>query len=312
MSIAIVARKDCRTRDWLKCRYKQCTIRSHFFVSVFFMTRLFIILAIISIQACSIGNLPHNLSRSMMNQEDPELVRTAAPAYLLMLDALIETYPDDETFLIPAAKLYGAYAGVFANDEAQMKRMVHRAKSYAQRALCESEEDLCSALDQQIEDINLELAELDEDELVIVYTYAASWASWIRANSTDWDAIAQLPKVKILFNWVLKYDPDYDNGTAQIYMGVLESQIPPSLGGRPDLAKAHFESAIKASDGKNLMAKVLYAQQYARLLFEQELHDRLLNEVLSAEAKAEGLTLVNQLAKKQAKALLADSAEYFE
>lgn len=276
------------------------------------MTRLLIIIVILTIQACSIGNLPHNLSRSMMNQEDPELVRTAAPAYLLMLDALVETYPDDETFLIPAAKLYGAYAGVFANDAAQTKRMAERSKSYAHRALCESEEDLCLAIDKRVEDIQYELADLDEDELALVYTYASSWASWIQANTSDWDAIAQLPKVKILFNWVLKYDPDYDNGTAQIYMGVLESQIPPALGGRPDLAKAHFEHAIKASDGKNLMAKVLYAQQYARLLFNQELHDRLLNEVLNAEAKAEGLTLLNQLAKQQAKVLLTDSAEYFE
>ena len=275
------------------------------------MTRLLIILATLAIQACSIGNLPTNLSRSMMNQEDPELVRTAAPAYLLMLDALVATYPDDETFLIPAAKLYGAYAGVFANDKEQTQRMSERAKSYAHHALCENEEDLCSALDKQIEDIDAELAELDEDEIVIVYTYASAWASWIQANSSNWNAIAQLPKVKVLFNWVLKYDPNYDNGTAQIYMGVLESQIPPSLGGRPDLAKAHFENAIRASSGKNLMAKVLYAQQYARLMFEQELHDRLLVEVIEAHAKAEGLTLINHLAKQQAKVLLADSADYF-
>jgi hypothetical protein len=276
------------------------------------MTRLLIILAILAVQACSIGNLPKNLSLSMMNQEDPELVRTAAPAYLLMLDALVATYPEDETFLIPAAKLYGAYAGVFSNNSEQTKRMADRSKNYAQRALCENEEDLCEALDKKIEDIEVELSDLDEDELVIVYTYASSWASWIQANSSDWDAIAQLPKVKVLLNWVLKYDPDYDNGTAQIYMGVLESQIPPSLGGRPDLAKAHFENAIRASNGKNLMAKVLYAQQYARLMFEQELHDRLLTEVMNTDAKAEGLTLINQLAKQQAEVLLADSAEYFE
>ena len=276
------------------------------------MTRFLIIIAILTIQACSIGNLPTNLSRSMMNQEDPELVRTAAPAYLLMLDALVATYPDDETFLIPAAKLYGAYAGVFSNDEAQTQRMANRAKEYALRALCENEEDLCESLDLRVEDILVELDDLDEDELTLVYTYAASWASWIQANSSDWDAVAQLPKVKTLFKWVLSYDADYDNGTAQVYMGVLESQLPPSLGGRPDLAKMHFENAIRASNNKHLMAKVLYAQQYARLLFEQELHDRLLTEVIQADPKAEGLTLINQLAKQQAEVLLAESAEYFE
>ncbi len=276
------------------------------------MTRLLIIIAILAVQACSIGNLPSNLSRSMMNQEDPELVRTAAPAYLLMLDALVATYPDDETFLIPAAKLYGAYAGIFSNNEAQTRRMANRSKEYALRALCEEEEDLCEVLDHSIEEILVELDDLDEDELNIVYTFASSWASWIQANSSDWDAVAQLPKVKVLFKWVLSYDMDYDRGTAQAYMGVLESQLPPSLGGRPDLAKMHFENAIRASNGRHLMAKVLYAQQYARLIYEQELHDRLLNEVIQADPIAEGLTLINQLAKQQAEVLLAESAEYFE
>jgi hypothetical protein len=276
------------------------------------MSKLLIIIAFLSIQACSIVNLPTNLSRSMMNQEDPELVRTAAPAYMLMLDALIETYPNDDTFLIPAAKLYGAYAGVFATNKAQKQRMANRAHDYALRALCENEEDLCAALDNKLDDIQRELDDLDEDELPLVYTYASSWASWIQANSSDWNAVAQLPKVKMLFKWVLRYDEDYDHGTAQVYMGVLESQLPPSLGGRPDLAKMHFEHAIETSNGHHLMAKVLYAQQYARLLFEQELHDRLLTEVLQANAKSEGLTLMNQLAKQQAEVLLAESAEYFE
>ncbi|MFQ3171608.1 MAG: hypothetical protein ACI9DG_001644 [Oleispira sp.] len=276
------------------------------------MFKLLIIIAFLSIQACSIVNLPTNLSRSMMNQEDPELVRTAAPAYMLMLDALIETYPNDETFLIPAAKLYGAYAGIFSTDKAQKQRMANRAHNYAHRALCESEENLCKALDNKLEDIQRELDDLDEDELPLIYTYASSWASWIQVNSRDWNAIAQLPKVKMLFTWVLHYDADYDHGSAQVYMGVLESQLPPSLGGRPDLAKMHFEQAIKASNGQHLMAKVLYAQQYARLLFKQKLHDRLLTEVIQADPKVEGLTLINQLAKQQAEVLLAESAEYFE
>lgn len=276
------------------------------------MKRLIVIFLLFTLHACSIGNLPQNLSRSMMNQQDPEIVRTAAPAYLLMLDALVETYPDNPDFLLSAAKLYGAYAGVFANDEAQTKHMAERAKSYAHRALCEEEEDLCLSLDLKLEDIEQQLADLDEDEVALVYSYASAWASWIQANASDWNAVAQLPKVKLLFNWVLSYEPAYDNGTAQVYMGVLESQLPPSLGGQPDVAKAHFEKAIEVSAGKHLMAKVLYAQQYARLMFEQELHDQLLQEVLAAAPQAEGLTLINQLAKQQAAPLLAESAEYFE
>jgi hypothetical protein len=59
------------------------------------------------------------------------------------------------------------------------------------------------------------------------------------------------------------------------------------------------------------MAQVNYAQRYARLLFERELHDRLLNQVLASESKVDGLTLSNTLAKQQAGELLNSADEYF-
>jgi hypothetical protein len=59
------------------------------------------------------------------------------------------------------------------------------------------------------------------------------------------------------------------------------------------------------------MAKTLYAQYYARLVFDQELHDRLLNEVIGAPPEAPKLTLTNVLAQERAKALLASGKDYF-
>jgi hypothetical protein len=46
-------------------------------------------------------------------------------------------------------------------------------------------------------------------------------------------------------------------------------------------------------------------------MYEQELHDRLLREVLAEPAEADGYTLFNMLAKMDAEALLASSPEYF-
>jgi hypothetical protein len=86
---------------------------------------------------------------------------------------------------------------------------------------------------------------------------------------------------------------------------------PPALGGRPEAARRHFERAIELSDGRDLSAKVEYARRYARMMFEQDLHDRLLTEVLAAPVEADGLTLFNALAKEEAEQLLATSREYF-
>jgi len=60
-----------------------------------------------------------------------------------------------------------------------------------------------------------------------------------------------------------------------------------------------------------LGAKVEFARGYAKLLYERELHDRLLNEVMAADPDYDGFTLSNVLAKEQAAALLAEADDYF-
>jgi hypothetical protein len=83
------------------------------------------------------------------------------------------------------------------------------------------------------------------------------------------------------------------------------------MGGKPELGREHFEKAVRLSGGDNLTAKVVYARQYARLVFNRELHDRLLNEVIMADPVAPDLTLMNMLAQQQAKQLLAEANDYF-
>ena len=68
---------------------------------------------------------------------------------------------------------------------------------------------------------------------------------------------------------------------------------------------------LKECSGGDLSVKVEYARGYARLLYERELHDRLLNEVLAADVRYEGYTLVNSIAQQQAAELLATADDYF-
>jgi hypothetical protein len=105
--------------------------------------------------------------------------------------------------------------------------------------------------------------------------------------------------------------PKHEYGQAHMYLGVLDSILPASLGGKPEQAKAHFRKAIELSEGKNLLARTLYAEKYARLVFDRELHDRLLREVLEADPHVHGLTLQNVYAQKEARRLLGGADEYF-
>ena len=110
---------------------------------------------------------------------------------------------------------------------------------------------------------------------------------------------------------VVAMDAGHDNGRAQLYLAVLNTLVPPSLGGRPEVGRGYFEKAIEISQGRDLMAKVEFARRYARMVFDRELHDRLLHEVLAADARVPGLVLSNVLAQQEAAKLLASSRDYF-
>jgi len=251
-----------------------------------------------------------NLNRAILNHNDPATVKAGAPAYMLMLDGFIQGSPDDQQLLIAGAQLYGTYAGVFVEDEVRARRLADTALGYARRAICLRRTALCAAQlkhDQFVVLIN----SFNKQDVKLVYAYASAWAGWILANSSDWKAIAELPKVELMMQRVVELDETFALGRAHLYLGVIHTRLPAAMGGKPEAGRAHFERAIALSDGRNLIAKVELARRYARMMFDRPLHDAVLREVLQAEAKAAGLTLSNTLAKQQAKELLATADDYF-
>ena len=252
-----------------------------------------------------------NLTNAILDQDDPATVRDGAPAYLVLVDGLIEGDPQNPDTLLAGAKLYAAYVGGFVDDAERTQRLAARAYGYARRALCLREKDLCAALDAPFDQFHSALAKADAGDIATLYGFASAWAGKIQVNTADWNAIADIPKVQALLERAAAIDAHYDGGGAYLYLGVLNSIRPASLGGKPEQGKANFEKALELSSGKNQMVRVFYAQFYARLVFDRELHDRLLNEVLAADPVAPRLTLINMLAKRKAKALLESGKDYF-
>ncbi len=252
-----------------------------------------------------------DLSLAMLNQDDLEIVKAGLPAYLIMIDSLIEGDPENVPMLLSGAKLYGSYTSAFVEDNERSKRLADKSLAFARKALCLDLEKLCNSLDLKLDKIQPVLNEIEEEQLPVLYAFASAWAGWIQVNADNWNAIAQIPKLTAMFNRSIELNDQYDYGGAYLYLGVLNSQIPPSLGGKPEQGRSYFEKALKISEGKNLMVHVLFAENYARLVFDQELHDKLLNQVLSSNHVETGLTLINTLAQKRAELLLAESPEFF-
>ena len=276
------------------------------------LTLSFVLL--LSLSGCAALKLQDTLPNAILNQQDPAIIRDGLPAFLIISDALVEAAPRDIDYLLLSTTLYSAYAGSFAGDDAERRKVLaKRAYSYGHRALCVDLESVCNAVELPFEQFEQVLANsIDKGNINLLFSFASAWATWLQAHSDDWQAVAQLPKIKLIIQAVLDLDETHEGGNAHLYMGVLESQLPPALGGKPEIARQHFERAIELSNGGNLFAKVLFAENYARLLYDRELHDKLLNEVLDADPRAEKLTLTNTLAQQKAQFLLSESESYFE
>lgn len=257
------------------------------------------------------SDLSNNLSSAVLDQNDPETVRQGAPAFLLMIDGFISGDPDNQSLLLAGSRLYGAYASAFVDDQARQKRLAEKSYSYGRQAVCLSHKEFCSVIDEPLATFNEHVTDFGADDVPVLFGFAAGWATWIQANTDDWSATIQLPKVAALMERVIELDEAYSHGNAHLYMGVLSTQLPPEYGGKPEVGRQHFERANELSNGHNLMVNTLFAKYYARLVFDRDLHDRLLNEVLASDIEAPGLTLSNALAQQDAQVLLEGSNDFF-
>ena len=252
-----------------------------------------------------------DLSATMLEQNDPETVKQAVPAYLILVSSMIKGDPDNVELLVSASKLYGAYASVFVEDRVRQKRLSTISFDYAHHAFCVHKPSACEIRGLSYYEFEQSLGQFGEEDVPVLFALGTAWAGWLQANSADWNAVAELPRIKATIERVLAIAPKFNNGDAYLYLAVMQSFLPPAMGGQPELARENFEKAIEISNGTNLMAKLLFAEKYARLVFDKELHDQLLKEVIDAKVANDESTLINSIAQHRARLLLAQSDDYF-
>ena len=255
------------------------------------------------------SGLAEDLADTILNSNDVDTVREGIPAYLLMIDSFLRSSPNNPELLMAASNLISAFT-IFTNEE-RGRLLSQKSLDYSLRAACARNKTLCDLNEAEFEVYKQRVDAITNKDVDIAYSLAVAWTGWMQAHSNDWNAIAQLGKVKYLMAHCIELDETISDGGPHLYMGGLETVLPASLGGNPEKGRAHFERSIEISQGQFLMAKVVFAEQYAKLVFDKQMHDRLLNEVLAADPVSEGRTLTNTVAQTRARELLAESDDYF-
>ena len=260
----------------------------------------------------SAASLVEDVSKAANKQSDVRVIREGMPAYLLLMDGMVEGWPDNERLLLAAAQAYSSYAMAFvgADDPAFRDALLLRAKTYALQAL--ELRGISAPLTSPFGDFERQVGQTAGSDVPYVFWSASCWGNWIGAHSNSIAAVAELPRVEALMRRALALDETYNYGGPHIFMGVLYASRPQVAGGSLDRSREHFLKAIEIGQGKFLMAHVYYADYYARKAFDRELFVSVLNKVLETPADiVPELTLLNTVARHKAEALLGKTDEYF-
>ena len=252
-----------------------------------------------------------NLTSAILNQDDPETVKAGMPSYMLLMDSFVEGSPDSPAMLGAAATLYASYAGLFTGEDIRASRLTRRARDYASTAMCLSYVDACGWDDMRFRDFEASLSGTDESHAEVLYTYGFSLLVYIRAHASDMRALAKLPHAEAIVARHIELSGDTAAASAYTYLGMLQTLRPPAMGGQPEAARSNYEKAIELTDGRDLSVHVAFADSYAKLMFDRDLFDRLIDHVLDTSPYADDLTLTNVLAQEQALHLKTEADTYF-
>ncbi len=284
---------------------------------------LSLLLLIISSQsACLYGKkarvgtaalLVEDVAKAAYKQSDLRTIREGMPAYLMLMDGLIESWPDNEELLIAAAQAYSSFASVLGEeqDKTYTKLLAAKARAYALRSL--AQRGFKDPIKSPFDDFKKDVQATGKKDVPYVFWSAACWANWIILNLDSMEAMAELPRVELLIRRAQELDEGFYYGGPDLFLGVWLASRPAVAGGDLKKAQQYFLRALDFGKGKFLMAYVYYADNYARRALDKELFVSTLNKVLETPADISPvLTMVNTIAKNKAKELLRHTNEYFD
>jgi hypothetical protein len=246
---------------------------------------------------------------NIQQQSDIELVCEGTPAYLLMIDSMLVSSPNNKRLLLTASQSYSAYAAALEEcggvHDTRIAPISDKAKLHGTRLLSRY---LPLNNAQDYEALDRKLAGLGRSDVPNIFWGTFGWLTWVKNRKGSPESIADLVIIEKIMVRLLEIDESYQGGSIHIFFGSYYAAKPAMFGGRPDLSKLHFEKALDVSKRRFLMAQVTYAETLARATLDQELHDRLLKEVLDFPLdSAPEFRLSNEIAVNKAKRLLNEN-----
>lgn len=283
------------------------------------------VLCVLTLSGCSIRGYALRATADAMagssggygEDDDPLLVRDAAPFGLTLMETLYKQVPDHRELPVALSSGFTQYAYAFVQQEAdrredkslaearagwsRARRLYLRARNYGLRGLDARFPGMRKVLfagDVGARDAALRQAKAQD--VPLLYWTAASWALAISNAKDDANLIGDLPAVEALMGRALALDEDYDRGAIHEFYVSLEGS------NKPVQAKQHLDRALALSGGRRLGVRLSYAegvlvQQQKKAEFKKELEDLLAVDIDKEDPAWRKERLANIVAKERAR-----------
>ena len=289
--------------------------------------------AAVSLCGCSIKRMAVNKigdafagsGGTFASDDDPDLVRAAAPFSLKLVESLLAESPRHEPLLLAAASGFAQFAYAFVQqdcDEAEDKdlataealrgrarRLYLRARDYGLRGLEVRHRGLGAALRA---DPQKAVRSATVKDVPLLYWTGSAWAGAISDSKDNPDLIADLPVVEAMMERALELDERFGDGALHCFFISYEMGRPGGTDEAAARARRHFDRAIALSGGCQAAPWVALAEEVCVQKQDLKGFRAALEKALAVDADSRPeWRLVNLVMQRRAKWLLGRADQLF-
>ena len=259
------------------------------------------------------------------SDDDPELVKAAAPFSLKLMESLLAESPRHKGLLFATASGFTQYAYAFVQQDAdemeekdiaaaiemrvRAKKLFLRARNYGLRGL----EVKHPGFEKRLRGNPRQAVRAAKaGDTPLLYWTAVSWAAAIADAKDNPELIGDLPQVEALIDRALELDESYDHGAIHAFLVSYEMSRADAEGAPEERARRHFRRAMDLSAGQQAGPLVALAESVSIKTRNLTEFKALLDRALAIHPDANpGWRLVNLVWQRRARWLLSRTDELF-
>jgi predicted anti-sigma-YlaC factor YlaD len=262
---------------------------------------------------------------SFSSDDDPELIKAAAPFSLKLIESFLAEEPGHSGLLTAAASGFTQFAYAFVQQDAdeteprdleaaealraRARHLYLRAQRYGLRGLEVKHPGFAKRLPANPKATVLEARKAD---VPLLYWTAAAWASGITLSKDNPEVVGQIPAMEALIERALALDESYGNGSIHTFMISYEMSKPGAAVDSVARARTHFERSLALSKGLDASPLVAFAEAVCIQKQDVNQFESLLNRASAINPDAApDIRLLNLVMQRRARWLLSRKSELF-